>query len=80
MTYERHEYCDLVQDTEVVVTLGIEHNSSDDGRWTDYFIDDIRPANGQYLPPISESEKVVLRDAAIHDYLQEVLARQERDY
>lgn len=42
--------------------------------------DDIRPANGQYLPPISESEKVVLRDAAIHDYLQEVRARRERDY
>lgn len=38
MTYRRYEYYDLVQDTEVIVTLGIEHDSGDDGHWTDYFI------------------------------------------
>lgn len=80
MGYNTYEYFDTVQDAEVCVTLGVDIDVDERGRYAGYSIDKIEPINGGVLPAISSEEEEDLLENAKAQYLEEIESAKRDDY
>lgn len=80
MSYSTYEYIDLVQDTEVCVTLGVDVNVDERGVYVGYSIDRIVAVDGGPVPAISREEEDELLASAKARYLEEVEYAKRDDY
>jgi hypothetical protein len=80
MSYNTYEYFDIVQDTEVCVTLGVDIDVDERGIYAGYSIDKIEAANGGVLPTISSKEEEELLENAKAQYLEEIESAKRDDY
>lgn len=80
MSYSTYEYFDLVQDTEVCVTIGVDIDVDERGMYAGYSIDNIVAVDGGRVPSISREEEDELLSNAKAQYLAEVELAKRDDY